>query len=148
MTELLPSIIHEDAGWDLMISMAKLAQEDAMAPKTGFKIGACTAHIDSNRSDEYWFWHRGFNIETDSYTAGVCAERVAVAGFLADYGIQPCRLVLAADAFVNPCGVCRQFLAGTCPPDMSIISVDVLNNKYYGYQLQNLIGMEFSKRGL
>ncbi len=87
--------------------MARLAKEKAIAPYSGFKVGAVAAGINDSGS---WVFASGANIEAACSSVGICAERVAVANLLMQ-GVKPSLVCIDADkSDVVPCGVCLQFM--------------------------------------
>ena len=104
MTELLP-IEDLDKGTRRLVRLALKARKRAYAPYSKYTVGCA---ILDNRNKI----HTGCNIETDSFLATVCAERVAILKMLSRGG-RECRKVVVVTEFENPtfpCGVCRQVI--------------------------------------
>lgn len=68
----------------------------------------------------------GVNIETSSPQAGICAERNAIYGAIANGknkdDFKAIHLMAKSNKEINPCFICRQTLIDFCNKDMKIIS--------------------------
>ena len=101
--------------YEMLISEAQRARSSAYAPYSGFTVGAA-ALCEEGRI------YRGFNIENASYSATVCAERVAIYSAMAS-GEGKILAVAVVGAKANeeprdrtfPCGVCLQVMRELCP---------------------------------
>lgn len=101
--------------YEMLISEAQMARSSAYAPYSGFTVGAA-ALCEEGRI------YRGFNIENASYSATVCAERVAIYSAMAS-GEGKILAVAVVGAKANeeprdhtfPCGVCLQVMRELCP---------------------------------
>lgn len=85
------------------------ARELAIAPFSGFKVGAALEAADGRI-------FTGCNIENASYGLTVCAERVALLKALSE-GVREFRAIVVAtdaDTLTYPCGACRQLLWEYC----------------------------------
>jgi len=92
-----------------LITRALEAREKALAPYSGFKVGAAIETRDGRV-------YTGCNIENISYGLSICAERVALWKALSD-GAREFRemaIVTAAEILTSPCGACRQLLWEYC----------------------------------
>lgn len=89
----------------ILIERAKQAFLKARALYTGFQVGAAALLDDGSI-------YEGFNIEADSSSISICAERVAVvhAMLYSKAKIQKLAIVADTEDTVSPCGICRQFL--------------------------------------
>ena len=94
---------------DGLTAAALAARENALAPFSGFRVGAAVED-DSGRI------HTGCNIENASFGLTICAERVAVFKALSEGSRAFRRLAVAADTnrLTPPCGACRQILWEFC----------------------------------
>ena len=90
---------------DELVNRAVGARERAIAPSSGFKVGAALL-AESGKIYE------GCNIENQTLNLGLCAERVALITALAAGERRFEAIALAADwkEPVTPCGACRQLL--------------------------------------
>ena len=89
---------------------AKKAMKKAYAPYSKKLIGAALIARDGKIFS-------GCNVENASYPAGLCAERAAVAGAVAQGVRTFTAIVIATEAEspTPPCGICRQVLMEFAP---------------------------------
>src|SRR5687768_15147603 len=87
---------------DALIEAARKARANALAPFSGFEVGAALETADG-------VVITGCNIENATYGLTVCAERVAMWKALSEGHRQFRRIAIVADA-PTPCGACRQIL--------------------------------------
>jgi len=94
---------------DALVAAAREAREHAIAPYSGFRVGAAI-QTDSGAIIG------GCNIENSTYGLTMCAERVALLKALSDGHRAFVRIAVAADtaAPTPPCGPCRQLLWEYC----------------------------------
>jgi cytidine deaminase len=94
---------------DELISLATACREQAIAPYSGFKVGAAIQASDGRI-------FTGCNIENASYGLTVCAERVALWKALSEGARHFTSIVVVTDADTPtaPCGACRQLLWEYC----------------------------------
>jgi len=92
-----------------LIAKAVAARENAVAPYSGFKVGAALETKDGRI-------YTGCNIENVSYGLTVCAERVALWKALSEGVREFAQIAVVTDAPVvtPPCGACRQLLWEYC----------------------------------
>ncbi|PYS14892.1 MAG: cytidine deaminase [Acidobacteria bacterium] len=92
-----------------LIAKAAAARENAVAPYSGFKVGAALETKDGRV-------YAGCNIENISYGLTVCAERVALWKALSEGAREFRQIVTVTDAprVTPPCGACRQLLWEYC----------------------------------
>jgi cytidine deaminase len=89
-----------------LVHRASLAKEKAYAPYSNFRVGAALITDDGTVFE-------GCNVENSSYGMTICAERNAVFQ-AAMHGKRKILAVAVAsddEAFITPCGACRQVLA-------------------------------------
>jgi cytidine deaminase len=88
-----------------LIEAAKDAREHAVAPFSGFLVGAAVRTANGKV-------YTGCNVESASYGLTVCAERVAIWKALSEGERQFTELAVVADTetLTPPCGTCRQII--------------------------------------
>lgn len=92
-----------------LVEAARAARERAIAPYSGFRVGAALATADGRV-------FTGCNVENASYGLTVCAERVALLKALSEGARDFAAIVVIADTETPtpPCGPCRQLLWEYC----------------------------------
>lgn len=92
-----------------LITSASEARENAIAPYSGFRVGA--ALVSSGGTV-----FTGCNIENASFGLTICAERVAIFKALSEGGKEFTALAVVADTerLTPPCGACRQVIWEFC----------------------------------
>ncbi|MBI4474964.1 MAG: cytidine deaminase [Acidobacteria bacterium] len=92
-----------------LIDKALDARELAIAPYSGFKVGAALKAKDGKV-------YTGCNIENASYGLTGCAERVALYKALSEGVREFTEIAVVTDAttITHPCGACRQLLWEFC----------------------------------
>jgi len=92
-----------------LIEAATRAQQNAVAPFSGFKVGAA---IETVTGDIF----TGCNIENVSLGLTVCAERVALWKAISEGEREFKAIAIVSDAEdpATPCGACRQLLWEYC----------------------------------
>jgi cytidine deaminase len=100
---------------DPMIELARRALENAHAPYSGFRVGACVRAASGRL-------YAGCNVENASYGLTLCAESAAIAAMVAggDRRIVETLVVTERTEPCPPCGRCRQQLAEFAGPDMPV----------------------------
>ena len=94
---------------DGLVAAARAARDHAVAPYSGFKVGAALLTADG-------VIYGGCNVENATYGLTVCAERVALLKALSEGARQFVAVAVVADteAPTPPCGACRQLLWEYC----------------------------------
>lgn len=92
--------------YECLIQKAKDALQNAYAPYSNFKVGACALFESGNI-------YTGCNVENASYGLSLCAERNALSGAKASG--ETTKLLAIAVVSENmplctPCGACRQWI--------------------------------------
>lgn len=101
--------------YDELFRLACRARENAYAPYSEFKVGAC---ILTEGGKTY----TGCNFENASYGATICAECCAASCAIADGERRFQAIAIAANSAAWPCGICRQVLREfAASPDMPVI---------------------------
>lgn len=127
------------AGSDDLVAAARLARERAIAPYSGFRVGAALRTAGGDVVT-------GCNIENASYGLTTCAERVALLKALSDGHREFLMIAVVADtaASVPPCGPCRQLLWEYCG-DIPVVLAN-LTSVTATLQLADLLPHPFDRR--
>ncbi|WP_308149816.1 cytidine deaminase [Spiroplasma sp. AdecLV25b] len=117
-----------------LLKKAKLLQTYAYAPYSLFRVSAIVTLKNGNHIT-------GVNVENAAYSAGICAERNALAQVFAQ-GYQKndiSYLFLITDSKIigSPCGVCRQFMIETMPSEAIIY----ISNKNDNNDIKSIISI-------
>lgn len=98
-----------------MVALAAAARDNAHAPYSGFKVGACLRG-DSGRL------FAGCNVENASYPESQCAEATAIGALVTagDKRVLECVVVADGKDVVMPCGGCCQRLGEFASPETKI----------------------------
>lgn len=101
-----------------IVDKAFEAMQNAYAPYSKYKVGACVETTDGK-------YFLGANIENASYGLTNCAERSAIfAAYSNGYRkkhIKAIAIVSNGEKLVTPCGACRQVLSELIEKDVEII---------------------------
>ena len=126
-------------GSDALVDAARAARERAIAPYSGFRVGA--ALLTSTGEVVL-----GCNIENATYGLTTCAERVALLKALSDGHRAFTRIAVVADteAPTPPCGPCRQLLWEYCG-DIPVVMAN-LTRVTATLQLADLLPLPFDGR--
>jgi cytidine deaminase len=124
-----------------LIAAAAQARERALAPYSGFKVGAA---LRMKTGEIY----TGCNIENVSYGLSICAERVALWKALSEGALEfeEMAIVTDADVLTSPCGACRQLLWEYCG-DIAI-HLHSLKGRDEEHRLADLFPHPFDVRSL
>ncbi|MCR4881538.1 MAG: cytidine deaminase [bacterium] len=92
--------------YESLIKEAKIAAQNAHAPYSKFKVGACALFESGNI-------YTGCNVENSSYGLSLCAERNALSSAVS--AGEKSKLIAIAIVspnmkFCTPCGACRQWI--------------------------------------
>jgi len=123
-----------------LLELARRGQQAAYAPYSKFRVGAAVLGGDKV--------FRGGNIENASYSATICAERVAASQAVAA-GIRDIVAVGIASSSplaTAPCGVCRQFLF-EFNPDMLVVA-EGTSGERHTWTLSELLPAGFEPKHL
>ena len=127
------------AGSDALVDAARAARERAIAPYSGFRVGAALLTASGEVI-------AGCNIENATYGLTTCAERVALLKALSEGHREFSRIVVVADtdAPTPPCGPCRQLLWEYCG-DIPVVMAN-LTSVTAMLQLKDLLPLPFDRR--
>ena len=126
-----------------IIDLAFKARENAYAPYSNFKVGACLLCKDGTT-------FLGANIENVSYGGTNCAERSAVfSAYSNGYRLkdfEALAIVTKADEITAPCGICRQVLNELRGKDLPILWAN--EKEVIKTSIRELLPMSFDKEAL
>ena len=126
-------------GSDPLVAAARRARRHAVAPYSGFKVGAALETADGQVIT-------GCNIENATYGLTICAERVAMFTALAAAHRRFRRVAVVADTSdpTPPCGACRQIL-WEFGGDLEVILAN-LRRETGRLRLSDLLPLPFDRR--
>jgi cytidine deaminase len=125
-----------------MFMEAKKSMENAHAPYSKFKVGACLRGKEGQL-------YSGCNVENASYSNTLCAEAVCV-GKLASAGertITDILIVTDRPHICAPCGSCRQQLNEFATPE-TLVHLCNLDGKIKTLTMKELLPFSFSAKSL
>jgi cytidine deaminase len=124
-----------------LVAAARRAREFAVAPFSGFKVGAALETADGTVVT-------GCNVENATYGLTICAERVAMFKALSEGHRRFTRIAIAADTATPtpPCGACRQIL-WEFGGDLEILLAN-LETEAGRHRLSELLPLPFDARFL
>ena len=125
--------------FDFLIEKAVSARNFSYSPYSGYKVGSALLCSDGTV-------YTGCNVENASYSATVCAERVAVFKALSEGKRDFSAIAIvggkgAIPDFAPPCGVCLQVLSEFCSPDLQILLLS--NEEIKSYTLKDFLPNAF-----
>lgn len=131
---------------------AKLASERAYAPYSNFKVGAA-ARLSNGQLV------LGANQENASFPAGICAERVLLAGVLVNNPNDTIETIAISyytenkksDHPISPCGICRQVMAEyeiNSGKNIRLLLSGMTGKIFIIPALKNLLPLSFTKNDL
>ncbi len=122
-----------------LYSIAVQCRENAYAPYSKFKVGACILSAKGNV-------FAGCNVENASFPCGTCAEAGAISAMIAA-GEKIIReiLIVADTARILPCGNCLQKIAEFADENTLIYSADI-NGNIKTFKLSELLPQNFSAK--
>jgi cytidine deaminase len=138
----MPHTSPTEAQQEQLLKAARAAQRRAYAPYSKYQVGAAVL-------DDQGRIHAGCNVENAAYPEGVCAEASALSAMVLA-GSTRARAVLVVgtgEAWVTPCGGCRQKLREFCAQDTPILTA---NDTAMGprYTLAQLLPQSFGPEHL
>lgn len=120
-----------------LIDKAKIAMERAYSPYSHFTVGVCLKGATGA-------YYPGANIENASYSATLCAERVALsrAVYEGERDFDAVAIVTDSEDIATPCGICCQVLSEFCDLQMPVICANT-QGKYKVFAFEELFPMPF-----
>ena len=120
-----------------LVAQAIFARDTARAPYSGYRVGCAVECSDGS------IYH-GANVEVSCSSAGMCAERIALANAILN-GKTPVTIAFVgeANAPLSPCGTCRQFMLDFAPLKVILANMDG-NEKYT--TANKLLPLKFERR--
>lgn len=127
------------AGSEALVAAARAAREHAVAPYSGFRVGAALLTSAGVIVP-------GCNVENATYGLTTCAERVALLKALSEGHRAFTMVAVVADTGspTPPCGPCRQLLWEYCG-DIPVVMAN-LTRVTATLQLAQLLPMPFDRR--
>ena len=124
---------------EALVRAATTAREFAVAPFSGFKVGAALLTATGRVFG-------GCNVENASYGLTVCAERVALLKALSEGERAFVAIAVVADTEspTPPCGPCRQLLWEYCG-DIPVVMAN-LSRIAATHQMRDLLPLPFDAR--
>lgn len=129
----------------LLLDNALTTMQCAYAPYSNFFVGAALLCKNGNI-------YTGCNIENSSYSATVCAERVAFSNAISQGEKEFIAIAIVGgkdriiNTFCSPCGICRQVMSEFCNKDFKIL---LYNGKEINeYCLNELFPLSFGRDNL
>lgn len=136
-------LVDKVMDYQTIIKKAFEAANNAYAPYSKFKVGACIEMNDGK-------YFLGANIENAAYGSTMCAERNAVySAYCNGYTKKDIKqLAIVADCapLISPCGACRQVLIELIPEDCQIILAN--HQEYKITSMKELLPMAFTEENL
>ena len=133
--------------YQYLVDEAFKARENAYAPYSHFKVGACCELNDGKMI-------YGANIENAAYTPTNCAERTAFFKAVSE-GVKEFQAICVVGGrdgvltgYAAPCGVCRQVMMEFCDPETFQIILAVSKDKYDVFTLRELFPLGFGPADL
>jgi cytidine deaminase len=123
---------------DRLVAAALEAQQNAVAPYSGFRVGAALLSTSGKIFG-------GANVESASYGLTCCAERVALFKALTqgERSFRALAVVAEAKAGPMPCGACRQLLAEYAPNARVFLADSRKPGRIRGFRIAQLLPKPF-----
>lgn len=120
-----------------LIEEAKKALKNSYSPYSNFKVGASVLTSSGNI-------YRGTNIENISYSATMCAERVAIFNAVSNGEMEFDAIAIYhnGDSLPYPCGMCLQVLSEFVISDDFMVYV-ANDKEVESYTLKQLLPVKF-----
>ncbi len=122
-----------------LIRIASEARDNAYAPYSNFHVGAAVLFEDGRVFS-------GCNIESSSYGATCCAERVAIQKGVSE-GLRKIKMIaiVGPESITYPCGICRQVIAEFCDDCKIVIAYGDEDREY---TMNEILPFAFTKKDL
>ena len=127
------------AGFETLVDAARVARERAIAPYSGFRVGAALLTSSGEVIT-------GCNIENATYGLTTCAERVALLKALSEGHREFSGIAVVAETEkpTPPCGPCRQLMWEYCG-DIPVVMAN-MTEVTARLQLADLLPLPFDRR--
>lgn len=128
--------------YDFLVKKAMEARENAYAPYSGFRVGACIQTSDGRI-------YTGCNVENSSFGAAICAERTAIAKAVSEGSTKISAIAITSDSdrLTYPCGICRQVISEFAGDDIKIICSDK-KGQYKIYGMNDILPHAFTREDM
>ena len=138
MSQEFQPIENLSKGDKILLKHASRVRKRAYAPYSKFLVGAVLV-------DEKGKIHTGCNVENASFTAGICAERAAIAKLVSRGAKQIKRVlvVTSSDEPALPCGVCLQAI-NEFGRNARVVAVNKRASKFCEYPMSALFPYSFN----
>lgn len=120
-----------------LLELARNAAENAYAPYSKFKVGACVLYDDESV-------YTGCNVENASYGLSLCAERSAISAAVANgkyKGLVAVAIYSPNTELCFPCGACRQWISEFAKDTVIILQTP---EGYKEFSIQELLPHSFN----
>ncbi len=126
--------------YDKLLKEARIARDRAYAPYSKFKVGASIECEDGSIFS-------GCNIESASFGATNCAERVAIQTAVKEGHLKIKRVAVVGQIpDLYPCGICRQVIAEFATEDFELIISE--GDSYRIHTLDEILPFAFKGESL
>ena len=122
-----------------LLEQAKNVSNNAYAPYSNFKVGACALFEDGNT-------YCGCNVENSSYGLSLCAERNAISSAISSGQtgkIKAIAIVSPNRKNCFPCGACRQWIAEFNTTNDIDVIIENENSEPIIYKISDLLPNTF-----
>ncbi|NLX76123.1 MAG: cytidine deaminase [Clostridiaceae bacterium] len=128
--------------YDFLVKKAMEARENAYAPYSGFRVGACIQTSDGRI-------YTGCNVENSSFGAAICAERTAIVKAVSEGSTKISAIAITSDSdrLTYPCGICRQVISEFAGDDIKIICSDK-KGQYKIYGMNDILPHAFTREDM
>jgi len=123
-----------------MVKLATSARNNAYAPYSKFKVGAC---VYSEKK-----YYTGCNVENSSFPEGICAESNAIGSMICAGKRKIDAIIIIGNKheLTAPCGGCRQRIAEFSNKNTPVYLIDD-DNEIKELKIEDLLPFNFSLKG-